>query len=237
MTHRTSEINLEECYFDYDGRCGYCWKDHGFFTSGLVFNKVSTENYNDLLNYGYCRYGLKFYQPNAIKSCCKLLAHRLDVTKFVPRPSQKKAIKKWEKFLANPVNEKKKVNAKLKDQDVDDFEEAKVSTGDEDHDQEELLRNEKLIVPENPEEQEKQQKQFEEKFELLDWLEKLLQILIEKCGRVSKELGLPESEGLILGEKAKQNVKLLKSSSKKHGDYNTNLLFILYLKIRIFWLL
>jgi len=222
-THRTSEINLKQCYFDSGGRCGYCWNNFGLFSSGFVFNKVSTENYNDLLNSGYCRYGLQFYLPNNRKSCCKLFGHRLDVTQFVPRPSQKKAIKKWEKFLANPVIDMKKENPVPKDQDSFGFEELKVSTEDE----EEPLRSEKLAKSEKNGEE---QKQFEEKIQLLDGLEKLRGVLIEKGGRVSKELGLPESEGLEMEEKAEKSVKLLKTNSKKHGDYNSNLLFMLYLE-------
>jgi len=204
-THKASEIKLRECYFDSDGRCGYCWNNRGLFSSGFNFKKVSTENYNDLLNYGYCRYGLQFYLPDAVKSCCKVFGHRLDVTKFVPRPSQKKAIKRWERFLANPVPEMKKENSIPKDQDSIGFEELKVSNEGEDVVQEERLANEKL---EGLDLHGEEQKQLEEKTLLLDRLEKLREVLTEKDGRVSKEFGLPEDEGLIIEEKAEKSVKL-----------------------------
>ncbi len=229
MQPRTSEINLKECYFDSNGRCGYCWNPSGLITTGFRFNKVSTENYNDLLNYGFCRYGLSFYVIDPKKSCCKLFGHRLDVTKFVPRTSQKKAIKKWEKFLANPekgIIKKKDVKKGSHDQDSLGFEELKVSTEDEDEIQE-LEVNEKMAVLEkSPEEQ----KKFEEKTLLLESVEKLLSLLNEANGKVSQELGLPESENLIMGEKGKQSLKLLNPNSKKHGDYNSNVLFMLYLE-------
>jgi len=229
MQPRTSEISLKECYFGNNGRCGYCGNSSGLITTGFRFNKVSTENYNDLLNYGYCRYGLSFYLPHVKTSCCKMFGHRLDVTKFIPRPSQKKAIKRWEKFLANPEEEmtkKKGLKKGSTDQDLFGFEELKVSTEDEDEVQE-LQSNGKMETLEKSAEE---QKKFEEKTLLLDSLEKLLCLLTEKSGQVGKELGLPESESLIMEEKAKKNVKLLNPNSKKHGDYNSNLLFLLYLE-------
>jgi len=97
---KKSEIDLRKSHTEIATECGYC-KSTNFVQAGYTYNKITPEHYTHLINQGWCRYGDYYYKPNVERSCCKIFAHRLDITKFTLRPSQKKVIKKWENFLIN----------------------------------------------------------------------------------------------------------------------------------------
>jgi len=79
-------------------KCGYCKKESSF-TKGMWVHTLNTEDYDALLNRGWRRSGKYCYKPTMEKTCCPQYEIRCDVTKYKPSKSQKKVLKKMDKYL------------------------------------------------------------------------------------------------------------------------------------------
>lgn len=73
--------------------CNYCNnpndKENHFFMWGFYSTKMRTDDYEEMLDYGYQRSGNYFYKPDIEKSCCPLYTPRLDITEFKISKAQK----------------------------------------------------------------------------------------------------------------------------------------------------
>ena len=210
---KKSEIDLRKSHTEIQTECGYCGGSE-FVQAAYTYTKITPEDYTYLVNQGWCRYGDYYYKPNVKKSCCKIFAHRLDITQFTLRPSQKKVIKKWEKFL---INDKKIIHHFPKQERIQD-DSVYIDILDEGRQEEDVPD------PENP----KIAKIDKNIVILENGLEKLLEAFEHK------QLGLKETPEvknlgkLEISEEARQKIKLLKANSKKYGEYSTNILMLIY---------
>lgn len=223
-TSATSEINLNQSYIGFKSYCGYCAQEKTRVSTWLTFPKLSMEHYLDLLNIGWGRYMDSYTITHLQPSCCKIFAHRLDITKFIIRPSQRKVIKKWEKFLAdkNPHKQPKTQQEKV----VEILEEAAVENPEENKQAEVNQRPDIEIVKTVITKDEEQV--LTEKAKLHYHISKLLKLILSKSCQINTDLGLPKGFHLTMSEKAQDKVKVLPANSKKYGQYTTNLLLLLY---------
>ncbi|TNV81128.1 hypothetical protein FGO68_gene1509 [Halteria grandinella] len=88
--------------------CDYCQgKRNGgeenlpFFMRGFTSGKMRSDDFQRLLNLGYTRSGNYFYQRNIQKGCCDVYQYRVDVEQFQLNSQQKKAMKRFYRYLAN----------------------------------------------------------------------------------------------------------------------------------------
>jgi len=210
---KKSEIDLRKSHTEIETECGYCGGS-GLVQAAYTYTKLTPQDYEYLVNQGWCRYGDYYYKPNVKKSCCKIFAHRLDITQFTLRPSQKKVIKKWEKFLIND----KKIIHQIPKQDKIQDDSVLINILEEGR-QEEGSPN-----PKNPE-----ITKIDKNMEILqNGLEKLMeafqnQQISLKATSQAKKVGKLE-----ISEEARRKIKLLKANSKKYGEYSTNILMLIY---------
>ena len=97
-------INVSMCHLDDfgGGECGYCHGKKGGdggFTWGITSNKMTTDEYQKLMDRGWRRCGTYFYKQDFEKSCCQPYTIRLTADDFVISKSQKKVAKTFHKFL------------------------------------------------------------------------------------------------------------------------------------------
>ena len=95
-----SLINLN--YFsepESGSKCGYCKKKDQNFQWGIVSDKMSVDDYENLMFKGWRRSGTYFYKPIGKMSCCQLYPIRLNVENFKINKNQKMVLKKFNKFL------------------------------------------------------------------------------------------------------------------------------------------
>ncbi|KAL4449987.1 hypothetical protein ABPG74_015106 [Tetrahymena malaccensis] len=79
--------------------CGYCKNKTGSFTYGFDTTQMKAEVYKSLMDCGWRRCGSYFYKPDLFKSCCKSYTIRMNANQFQIKKSQKKVMKKWNKFI------------------------------------------------------------------------------------------------------------------------------------------
>jgi len=71
---------------------------------------MAAQDYENLMFLNWRRCGTYYYKPDHSKSCCKLHAIRLEVEKYMMNKNQKKAMKKFNKYLAGEDVEKDKMD-------------------------------------------------------------------------------------------------------------------------------
>ena len=217
----TSMIKLDYLHGFNDGSCGYCHDKKGSSTCGFSASSLSLRDYYDMMDRGWRRCGDYYYKPNVAKNCCKLFTIRLDVTKYEMRKSHKRALKKWNKFLAgedvkNEPEESKEKEEKEKvhpvDQELDLNTRAKEKAKANTLDTEEAQANQELL-----------QKALGD---FLDFIK-------TNKGRLAQTLSWSEEEILQVSEKTEKEMKIMKGNSKKFGDFTTNLLMLLFADNRV----
>jgi len=85
-------------------RCGYCKNakpDSGSATWGIGAPRISVADYQVMMDRGWRRCGTYIYKYDLEKSCCQPYTIRVDVGEFQITQSQKKVLKKFNKFLMN----------------------------------------------------------------------------------------------------------------------------------------
>jgi arginine-tRNA-protein transferase len=91
----SSHINLNYCHGYDKAECGYCKKKDTHVTCGLKAKKLTTNEYQEMMDRGWRRCGDYYYQPDNSKQCCKMLTIRLDTLRFQIRNSHKKVMKRF----------------------------------------------------------------------------------------------------------------------------------------------
>jgi len=92
--------------------CGYCG-GYRSLSQGVIFDQLSVEDYQVLLDRGWRRSGRYVYKPKMDQTCCPLYTIRCDVEKFQPSHSQRKTIRQVMNFIYK--DEPKSENSKPKD--------------------------------------------------------------------------------------------------------------------------
>ena len=90
--------------------CSYCVPskpNNNFQTWGLNSHKMSTRDYESLLQTGWRRCGAYYYKPDLAASCCQLYTIRLKAKDFLPNKKQKKVLKKFNRYLNGELEPKK----------------------------------------------------------------------------------------------------------------------------------
>lgn len=78
--------------------CGYC-ESHNGVSYGMRMDKMTASEYQALIDRGWRRSGTYVYKFDNTKTCCAAYTIRLDSTAFKLNKSQKKVLKKFERFL------------------------------------------------------------------------------------------------------------------------------------------
>ena len=83
--------------------CGYCKSQGTNLSHGMWAHCMSCETYENLLNRGWRRSGMYCYKPVMDKTCCPQYTIRCDTTQVKLSKSQKKVLKRVNKFLISGV--------------------------------------------------------------------------------------------------------------------------------------
>ena len=96
--------------YNESGHCGYCSNGNSK-SLGLNCNLMRSSDYESLMVKGWRRCGSYYYKPDVPNSCCRLNTIRCDAPSFVPNKSQRKVLKKFQRFLegTRPASNNKKV--------------------------------------------------------------------------------------------------------------------------------
>ena len=84
--------------------CGYCKgkkEDPGSATWGVGAVRLSTKDYELMMDLGWRRCGTYTYKYDLEQSCCQPYTIRLDVSEFEISKSQRKCLKKFNNWILN----------------------------------------------------------------------------------------------------------------------------------------
>ncbi|KHJ42989.1 Arginine-tRNA-protein transferase [Trichuris suis] len=82
--------------------CGYCSLNRGDRSNyGMWLHRLSTSDYQKLIDRGWRRSGLYCYKPVLERSCCPAYVIRCHALNFKPSKSQKRVMKRFANFLKN----------------------------------------------------------------------------------------------------------------------------------------
>ncbi|KAF9103736.1 Arginyl-tRNA--protein transferase 1 [Mortierella sp. GBA35] len=73
--------------------CGYCHGDNSAHVYGAFAYKLTCQDYQDLIDHGWRRYGLYLYKPN--------LRDRLNATDFKPSKGQRRTVARINRYMRN----------------------------------------------------------------------------------------------------------------------------------------
>ncbi|KAM3965873.1 arginyltransferase 1 [Aphomia sociella] len=85
-------------------KCGYCKKPNTNFSRGMWAHSLTVSDYQDLIDRGWRRSGKYCYKPTMDITCCPLYTIRCSALNFKATKSQKKVLKRFNKFLTGQDN-------------------------------------------------------------------------------------------------------------------------------------
>ncbi|XP_026321324.1 arginyl-tRNA--protein transferase 1 [Hyposmocoma kahamanoa] len=99
--------SIVEYYAEHESyRCGYCKSPDTNFSHGLWAHAMSVGDYQDLIDRGWRRSGKYCYKPTMDVTCCPMYTIRCRAQEFKSSKSQKKVLKRFNKFLSGEeINE------------------------------------------------------------------------------------------------------------------------------------
>ncbi len=204
----SSIININSLHGYNESTCGYCNSKSGSISCGFATNQLALNEYQCLMDRGWRRCGEYFYKPEVNKSCCQPYTIRLQVNKYQMRKSQKKVMKKFEKFLAGgnlPIKGHNETEIKEEPINIDKSNLKKKDFS--------AFLSTELKMP-------------DEVF-LTGILESLIESLEKNNSTICQLIGMPEGTFQIK-ERTKKEFKLMKTNNKKFGEYFTNLIMLIY---------
>lgn len=93
----------------YPGPCGYCHgDDEQFYLDGVWSEKMSAQDFQELVDRGCQRSGKFVYLPANKLTCCPQYIFRLDVSTFRASKSQRRAVRRFNEYLLKGRQEDKK---------------------------------------------------------------------------------------------------------------------------------
>eukprot|EP00347_Sterkiella_histriomuscorum_P012879 403366869 len=111
-------ININGCHGndELDDHCGYCKgtkNTTGGYKWGITSHKMTVQDYQKLMDRGWRRCGGYYYKYDFEKSCCQPYTIRLLASEYQISHSQKKVMKRFNKFLLGEIDmDGKSVKAK-----------------------------------------------------------------------------------------------------------------------------
>ncbi|CAH2984087.1 unnamed protein product [Chilo suppressalis] len=128
--------SIVEYYSDHGGnRCGYCGSPNTNFSHGMWAHTMTVKDYQDLIDRGWRRSGKYCYKPTMDVTCCPMYTIRCRILEFKATKSQKKTLKRFNKFIAGNEAESLKENLGRK-----------MSTGSGNSDEEQLVEGREHYV-------------------------------------------------------------------------------------------
>ncbi|CAH2092903.1 unnamed protein product [Euphydryas editha] len=116
--------SIIEYYSEHDGyKCGYCKKPNTNYNHGLWAHTMTVTDYQDLIDRGWRRSGKYCYKPVLDVICCPMYTIRCRALEFKTSKSQKKVLKRFNKFLIgqDELSSENKISSKSnEDMAVDD---------------------------------------------------------------------------------------------------------------------
>ncbi|KAK2190729.1 hypothetical protein NP493_71g00004 [Ridgeia piscesae] len=95
-----SDASIVEYFAEHEHyKCGYCGSPDTNSSHGMWAHTLTTEDYQDLIDRGWRRSGKYVYKPTMSQTCCPQYAIRCQVADFKLTRSQKKVIKRVNKYL------------------------------------------------------------------------------------------------------------------------------------------
>ncbi|KAJ1526140.1 hypothetical protein ONE63_009301 [Megalurothrips usitatus] len=104
-------------------KCGYCKSSSSNCSHGMWAHQLSVHDYQELIDRGWRRSGYYCYKPTMDKICCPMYTIRCNAVDFKPSKSQKKVIKRMNRFLVHGERAKHKgsdgdMNTEEQDEDT-----------------------------------------------------------------------------------------------------------------------
>uniref|UniRef100_A0A1Y1MAI0 arginyltransferase n=1 Tax=Photinus pyralis TaxID=7054 RepID=A0A1Y1MAI0_PHOPY len=87
-------------------QCGYCKNQTGSVSYGMWAERLNVEDYQNLIDRGWRRSGMYCYKPMMHLTCCPQYTIKCSVQDFKLSKSQKKVIKRFNKFVTNGTGQK-----------------------------------------------------------------------------------------------------------------------------------
>ncbi|XP_038222784.1 arginyl-tRNA--protein transferase 1 [Zerene cesonia] len=84
-------------------KCGYCKKPDTNYGHGLWAHTMSVADYQNLIDRGWRRSGKYCYKPTLSIICCPMYTIRCRALEFRPSKSQKKVLKRFNKYLVGEI--------------------------------------------------------------------------------------------------------------------------------------
>ncbi|XP_039756399.1 arginyl-tRNA--protein transferase 1 isoform X1 [Pararge aegeria] len=112
---------IEYCS-EHDGyKCGYCKKPNSNYSHGMWAHMMTVQDYQDLIDRGWRRSGKYCYKPLLDVICCPMYTIRCRALEFKTSKSQKKVMKRFNKFLMGQeeISGESKVSGSNEDMTVD----------------------------------------------------------------------------------------------------------------------
>ncbi|XP_045500708.1 arginyl-tRNA--protein transferase 1 [Colias croceus] len=106
-------------------KCGYCKKPDTNYGHGLWAHTMSVSDYQDLIDRGWRRSGKYCYKPTLNIICCPMYTIRCRALEFRPSKSQKKVLKRFNKYLVGenePECSHRKISSSSDDMKFDEGE-------------------------------------------------------------------------------------------------------------------
>ncbi|XP_050666148.1 arginyl-tRNA--protein transferase 1 isoform X2 [Leptidea sinapis] len=100
-------------------KCGYCKKTDTNFAHGMWAHTMSVEDYQALIDRGWRRSGKYCYKPTLNIICCPMYTIRCRALEFKATKSQKKVLKRFNKYLMGEEEVLGKSNRKLSESSDD----------------------------------------------------------------------------------------------------------------------
>ncbi|VEN52608.1 unnamed protein product [Callosobruchus maculatus] len=98
-------------------KCGYCKSPDGSISIGMWADTLTVEDYQNLIDRGWRRSGKYCYKPTMDETCCPQYTIKCDVQNFSLSKSQKKVIKKFNKYVQDGILHKKdRDNSNMEDE-------------------------------------------------------------------------------------------------------------------------
>ncbi|XP_059052630.1 arginyl-tRNA--protein transferase 1 [Achroia grisella] len=88
-------------------KCGYCKSPNTNFSHGMWAHALTVSDYQDLIDRGWRRSGKYCYKPTMDVTCCPMYTIRCKALEFKATKSQKKVLKRFNKYLLGPDNTEK----------------------------------------------------------------------------------------------------------------------------------
>ncbi|XP_034241054.1 arginyl-tRNA--protein transferase 1 isoform X4 [Thrips palmi] len=82
-------------------KCGYCKSKTSNYSHGMWAHQITVHDYQDLIDRGWRRSGYYCYKPTMQKICCPMYTIKCNSVDFKLSKSQKKVIKRMNRFLSH----------------------------------------------------------------------------------------------------------------------------------------